>query len=480
MKLGPIQPTVIIALSLLSHISLSQNTFEYRVHDSADNLTNAVVETNSGQFIISAVKLNEQHQGDVCLIKLNSVGTLLDTIIFDYQGHNCGFHQILQIDPNQFLLTGYVQYEGIFKLWFWKMDSLFNEIQNKVIPLGIYSYANAQLKRDHDGNILCFGCITDSLGHRNAFIYKLTPTGDSLRFKVFTSSHAFGKFDLLEKPGDQGYIYDVNGFTPGGNILDLDTMFSIRETHYVPNDIYNFTDLRWVSPGSFYLTGEKLIMPAAYRKIGVEILDTNYSVIHARFLGDSDTTIYFPGLQKNLDFVYLNTTYIGGTSDFYPEEFAPVDCWYFLTCVDTTLSIKWQKFYGGDANYTLYGVLATKDEGCLMFGTLYDKDPLRLKRDIYVLKVNKDGLLVSTNGTPSPKVKEVILFPNPGSDKLHVLTSLKNLTLILFDINGNCILEDQISDNNTILDVSRIPSGMFLYRFTKDGNTVDSGKWIKK
>jgi hypothetical protein len=115
-----------------------------------------------------------------------------------------------------------------------------------------------------------------------------------------------------------------------------------------------------------------------------------------------------------------------------------------------------------------------------MYGTLYDKDPQRLKRDIYVVKVNKDGILVSTDGTPSQKVKEVILFPNPGSDKLYVRTSLKGLTLTLFDVQGKCILTNEINASFTTVDVTRIPEGIYFYRFTKNGKILDSGKWIKR
>lgn len=483
MKTNPFHLILAITFFLLYHASFSQNTFEYRLNDSTDNIAKCVVETPSGHFILNSVKKDRQGPNKkVQLSKLDPSGTLIDTKIFDYQGKRCGFDQLIQLDPNLFLLTGYIEDGDTVKLWFWKMDSLFNEIQSRVIQLGKFNYSSARIKRDSDGNILCYGLVNDTLLAFYAFIYKLSENGDSLRFKVLTSHHAIGEFDLLEKPGHQGYIYVVCGFGAGGDILDLDTLFEIRRQHPVPNNILNFTDLGWISPKTFFQTGEKINPSTGKRKIGVQVLDTNYAVIHVQFLGDSDTTYYFPGLRKNLDFVDLNTTYIGGTDNFGMAEFAMVDSWYYLTRLDTTLNIQWEKFYGGDANYTLYGITATSDEGCLMFGTFYNNDPDVLKRDLYVVKVNKDGVLVSTDGNPSQIVKEAILFPNPGSEYCIALLGgqYQAATLRLYDMYGRIVLCREILNRQTQIELPGLAKGIYPYTFEREGKIIGSGKWIRE
>ncbi len=478
----PFHLILAITFLLIYHASFSQSTFEYRLSDSTDNIAKCVLETTSGKFILNSVKIDEQGSRNVQLLKLDHSGTLIDTKIFNYQGKSCGFDQLLQLNPNLFLLTGYIIDGDTVKLWFWKMDSLFNEIQSRVIQLGNFSYSIARVKRDSEGNILCFGLVSDSINHHNAFIYKLSENGDSLRFKVFTSHHAFGVFDVLEKPGNQGYIYVVNGFGQGGGLLDLDTLFEIQNQHPVPSGIFNFTDLRWINPNTFFLTGEKENMSTGKKNIGVQVLDTNYAVIHVKFLGESDTTHYFPGIRKNLDFVDLHTTYVGGTSNFEPWPFAIVDCWYYLTRLDTTLNIQWEKFYGGDANYTLYGITATRDEGCLMFGTFYNNNPEVLKRDIYVVKVNKDGVLVSTDGNLSKLVQEAILFPNPGSEYCIALLGAQHpsATLRLYDMSGAIIFSREIRQQQTKIDLPGLAKGIYPYRFECGGRIIGSGKWVRQ
>ena len=482
MKTNPFHLILTITFFLLYHASFSQNTFEYRLNDSTDNVIMSALETTSGQYILNSLKIDKQGKRNVQLLKLDPSGTLTDTKIFDYQGKSCGFSQVLQLDPNLFLLTGYIEDGDTVKLWFWKMDSLFNEIQSRVIQLGKFNYSSARIKRDSDGNILCYGLVNDTLLAFYAFIYKLSENGDSLRFKVLTSHHAIGEFDLLEKPGHQGYIYVVCGFGAGGDILDLDTLFEIRRQHPVPNDILNFTDLRWISPKTFFQTGEKINLSTGKRKIGVQVLDTNYAMIHVQFLGENDTTDYWPGLRRNLDFVDLNTTYIGGTANFVQWPFAIVDCWYYLTRLDTTLNIRWEKFYGGDANYTLYGITATSDEGCLMFGTFYNNDPDVLKRDLYVVKVNKDGVLVSTDGNPSQIVKEAILFPNPGSEYCIALLGgqYQAATLRLYDMYGRIVLYREILNRQTQIELPGLAKGIYPYTFEREGKIIGSGKWIRE
>jgi hypothetical protein len=307
----------------------------------------------------------------------------------------------------------------------------------------------------------------------------LTGNGDSIRFKIFTDHHAFGEFDLLVKPESEGYNYIVNGYGGAGDILELDTNFSVTQSHQVPNDIFNFHNARWISAQSFILTGEYENVVTGYRNIGVEIIDKNFEATGFKSLGWNDTTLYFPGLRTNLDFICPNSVYIAGTRNFI-SGFEDNDSWFYLTRADSALNLHWEKYYGGDANYALWGILATRDEGCLMYGTLYDKDPQRLKRDIYVLKVNKDGVLVSTDESSSPKVKEIILFPNPGADKVFIRTAMKDIVFELFDLNGRCLLRQEIGQATATADVSRLPCGLYLYRLTQSGAVVDRGKWVKQ
>jgi len=63
--------------------------------------------------------------------------------------------------------------------------------------------------------------------------------------------------------------------------------------------------------------------------------------------------------------------------------------------------------------------LATNDGGCLMVGCRYDYETQDQERDIYIAKVNSDGLIVWTQEIPMGK-QVTTVFPNPGTNRLNI------------------------------------------------------------
>ncbi len=216
------------------------------------------------------------------------------------------------------------------------------------------------------------------------------------------------------------------------------------------------------------------------QKIGVQLYDTTFNLIHYDYYGKTDTDEQ-PAMVKSLDFLDPTTIFIGGTSNSFTYEFVTADNWYRLNNIDTSFNLKWERFYGGDGDYALYGILATRDGGCLMYGTLWDyRNNPEYTRYLRLIKVSKDGLLSAENGKPGNKAREVILYPNPGTDRIIVESALKNLMVSFFDLTGNCVVKKSIQSMVETLDVSGLSSGIYFYRFTCGDKVVDSGKWIKK
>jgi len=88
--------------------------------------------------------------------------------------------------------------------------------------------------------------------------------------------------------------------------------------------------------------------------------------------------------------------------------------------------LKWQKYYGGDACYLLMSILATQDGGCVMAGSRYDYQTQNMERDVYILKVDEDGLITWAYNIPEV-TKETLIYPNPGND----LNICKNFSRII-------------------------------------------------
>jgi hypothetical protein len=169
------------------------------------------------------------------------------------------------------------------------------------------------------------------------------------------------------------------------------------------------------------------------------------------------------------------------TDNIGPSEFTPQDSWYILNNIDTALNLNWQKYYGGDGFYTLYGVLATKDSGCLMFGTLWDyHNTQKYTRYLSLIKVTKDGLLLSINGEPSPLMHEAIVYPNPGSNVINIQTQLISSVFHLYDLTGREIRSQGLIHGRNAIQVQNLKSGLYIYKISQNSDVIEFGKWLKE
>ena len=76
------------------------------------------------------------------------------------------------------------------------------------------------------------------------------------------------------------------------------------------------------------------------------------------------------------------------------------------------------------------------------------------------------------------------VFPNPGRDVLHVLTDWEDAFVVVYDLNGRKMFEQQIEGYSISIATEDWPSGMYFWRVvgssTGSGTLTESGKWIKE
>jgi len=460
----------------------SQNSFDVILKDSTyDNMVHSAIELSNGQFIIVSVRILQPGIVAANIMKIDAYGILLHQNILRFNGTSSGLSGIVQLSGNRFILSGATYQGDSANLWLCTIDSSLNVIAQKSYKIGSFSLSYSKIKLDYQNNILVFGII-DSLNTPYSFIFKLTPELDSIYCRIY-NQHWSMEQDLIERSDHKGYYFLVNGFVSlgSGKILSLDTDFNIEKITELTDGIGYHGTLKLLDSTHIIVCGERA--PAGNlnkASIGVQLYNTNFNLIHYSYYGKTDT-VELPALVKTLDFSDPLSVFIGGTSNFFFYEFTPADNWYRLNNIDTAFNLKWERFYGGDGDYALYGILATHDGGCLMYGTFWDyRNNPDYTRYLRLIKVSKDGLLSDKNGKPSNKAKEVILYPNPGTNRIIVESGLKNLMVSLFDMTGNCVLKKSIQSMVEILDVSELSSGIYFYRFTCGDKVIDSGKWIKK
>jgi len=464
----------------------SQTTFNVTVKDTVyDHQVCDAVELPSGNII--HVDSKGIPPSDVCsrVLKINTEGTVILQKDVRYADLPSVLGSITLNAENNLILSGVVPDPGSYKLWICTMDTDLNVISDKIYSLRGYNLAVSKITITTNKDIICFGTVKDtSFNTPFAFIYRLSPDLDSIQLKVFNAHWAWG-MDLLERNDNFGFYFVVFGYSTGmqdpGKIISLDNLFNIRQVIVMPN-IFNFSTIK-------YTDAKHLLVPGEYnyrypstdkRDIGVLCYDTLFNVMHSKEFGKRDTED-FPGLLKNISFTGIHSIFIGGTSNMGYSEFTQQDSWYMLNNADSSLELNWQKYYGGDGFYNLYGVIATKDSGCFMYGTVWDYHHTQnYTRYLSLIKVTNEGMLLSVNKDPSLQAHEAILYPNPGNNQLFVRTELKNSEILFNTIDGMDVCREKLLPGINSLDVKSLKPGMYIYKIIQNSQAKEYGKWIKE
>jgi hypothetical protein len=140
-------------------------------------------------------------------------------------------------------------------------------------------------------------------------------------------------------------------------------------------------------------------------------------------------------------------------------------------------------FYGGDAFYMPYSIIATSDGGALITGNRYDFHfPDIMKYHIFALKVNSEGIITNVPNNVSWQAAEAIVCPNPGSEYFDAVVGVQYpiSTFYLYDMKGQSVLEKQLNQANTRINTQLLANGTYVYKFISDNMVIGYGKWIKK
>jgi hypothetical protein len=84
-------------------------------------------------------------------------------------------------------------------------------------------------------------------------------------------------------------------------------------------------------------------------------------------------------------------------------------------------------------------------------------------------------------GINEQQEKKLLLYPNPATDEISVDISEKayGSNLAIINIEGQQLITRQITEPKTQIDISTLPSGVYIVRLTGE-RTVTVGKIIKQ
>ena len=272
----------------------------------------------------------------------------------------------------------------------------------------------------------------------------------------------------------------VDGF--GIKILRLDNKLNSITSFENPSRMFT-TACETIFTDSTYLltaTARRNIGTNTFRVINILEMDKQGdSINEIEYYNHQDTAIY-AGAGTNT--VIINDTiFVVGIHNIDPGgvPWQNTPTWLQVTKMDLDLNIISHHFYGGDAMYFPYCITSTNDNGILITGYMWDyNQPNNFQHDVFVLKLNSEGMIVNVPENNAWQAGEVILYPNPARDFVNIYFSLayKTATLQLIDISGKMVFEKLLQSNRQLVDVSGIQAGTYVYRIYNEDGLDERGK----
>ncbi len=475
--------------------AISQTSFEKVVSENEDQVINSVSENYTGGYVMAGriKNINTGFYGGY-IVEIDSTGELINQKIIQYSDTESHIFFNIHYFNNSYILLGtrHFSSKGINKLWYLHLDSNLEPISERFynLPSGKWiSYMNSII--DSDTNLVITGyttrndTTTPSPYNNDPFFFKLSITGDSLSSKFISNDyHLSLSYDIIEKNDKLSYLsfgFKYTGsISSGSQRYELTKQFDSIQILSVPYNINSYVSSVALDDSVIILCGSNGSEPAPTYSLNVLSTTFNNEPLNYNYFKMEGAERDFSAYYKSID-IFDNNIFIAGTSNFdYANPFWSYnDSWFHLIKINPDLSPVWEYWYGGDAYYFLYSILATSDGGCIMVGNRYDYETQYQERDIYIVKVDENGIItwqqeITIDNQP------VTVYPNPGTDRLNIKTNKKEFYFEMFDINGRRVTGNKkINDNNPVINTSSLKPGIYFYRLSEN-KTVETGKWIKR
>lgn len=449
----------------------------------------SIKETDDGSiFFVGPSKPMGSNKKTGLILKLNKYGDLVDSLTLSIPNRSLHLAHV-NIDSDNTLIVNGVSFDTTTninsRLEIFRLNNNLEILNSNSIliteeGLAGYSFLNFL----DNGNIVISGALSGLSGYGAHLRYniKLNYEFDSLYSYIRYASLGTLCFSTNQL-SDTSYLMLTHIGTWAGFAI-TDTMFvETGEYTELPYDVNCDCGIKWDSDSSFFLVGDYYNDPNNNHDIGLfralSAMDT--STYTFNYWGATNDTVDFPAPFNGIDFNNKDTIYAGGTKNFFPWPL-DVPSYYSLVQTDSLLNIRWEKFYGGDANYTLLSIDATKDGGCLLGGIKHEFTYAYGKTDAHILKVNSQGLITGNPNNSKIEIKEALVFPNPGTEYLQVqiASQYNQSTFELFDLNGKLVLSEEIQGKWKQISTIFLPSGTYIFKIHNKDGLFESGKWIKK
>ncbi len=477
--------SLIVFLFLATIMQAQKTTFEYQSSGEHSLTPRNMLEHDDSNIyfngFLTVKGATDRKRGYVG--KLSPQGQLLDSAVFALDGKSVNFKKLAPLSGGGFAVVGsfwdtiYPSFNvGILLA---KMDEnlVFSDTSLFFLPpdfrnLDLYGYSGP------DRLLYVYGGVKIGASSEKPLLYKFNLDFDSILGRIWAHNGIIT--DMRKLPDGNYWTANVASW----RYAKLDENFNLIGFSPPPKYVSAEMRTKWDSDTSFYML-YKLMYPSPPHSLAFarqhHPFDTTGILVNHWRVSD---TIDYPGAMRGIDFKHKDSIFIGGTRNlsFNNPFYASQPSWMVVLQTDSLLNIRWERFYGGDAYYIMYKLVATNDGGCLVMAKRFDYQNEQWERDdITILKLNNEGVMVGNPSSRGIVSREAIVYPNPGSNELHLRVGIqhRHWEFSLYDLGGRQVLRQKGTGQYAQFDASALGSGTYIYTITNEQGLNESGKWVK-
>ncbi|OYT13455.1 MAG: hypothetical protein B6I19_05015 [Bacteroidetes bacterium 4572_114] len=496
----------VLLLAVLLYLSLTiqgQHSFEIFI-DSEDDciLWEGCVDDSGNIILVGDIGQYETGDYDALVMKVYPDGEYI-TMRFELMDTLSVFSTVDVLDNGNYFITGsystQAQYLGRDHLWVVILDQDLNLVGRKSFlvkePYMGYGTSACSLIDNEDNVVVTALVINEDTESKTAFadfgFYKFNQDGDTLLSRYYSYTLDELPFELMKMPNsddlmllERATMYnnhvELMQLDPELNIISVNQLWTLDITLYA-----DVSSDYWVSDTEFLVSGRRHLDDDDSDEIciGVYRVDTSANFLQELLLDKMDTVDY-PARRNSMAYANDSSIYIGGFQS-YAELWPTTPNVVELYMIDKDMNLLGYKELGGKYFQDVWGIIATEDDGCLIYCTRYSST--EVERDVQIWKVNREDINIITHVT-NPKVLEanIRVYPNPATD--HVFIQLgqsqtwQGLSLSIYTINGKKVFQKRIDQTGSLLeaDITNLKPDYYLLSIDNKKQNIFTSKILKQ
>ncbi|NQT77398.1 MAG: T9SS type A sorting domain-containing protein [Bacteroidetes bacterium] len=370
---------------------------------------------------------------------------------------------------------------------FYKLDKSFNLIWEKKYHL-VFPFTQpektAYLRLKNGNYLYSSSSRPDTSYQYYTYVFQFSDEGDSIRYHLFSKDYSSTSNVSITYNSDSTkywfHIKNGNDLTQSTiRKIECDLDFNVLSSQYYPHQDFMtpFSTKKasgngFISAGRYWLFNDEMY-------IKVYKFDNYFNLLESIDLTEPDPEkITDPSWLDCIDSYYPDRIFVGGMHDRKGGFLNPEPCWIYIACLNENLDMIYEEYLGGDAYYNMYDITATSDGGVIICGDMYIDSIQDNERDGYVIKYDS-MMFVKLLEISKQDSQRVNIFPNPAVDRISFTNITPGTELHLLSSDGSSILKVISRTYNPVINISNLPSGIYIYQVRLPDNDIYSGKWIK-